>query len=83
MEIKAIMATKDPNVLRARIDQIDRELGSLYGERKLVDHCFQQLLARNAQKPTAVPAPRPLHDRPPRTGFEDLNPANNRENANV
>lgn len=78
MEIKAIMAAKDPNVLKARIDQIDRELGSLYGERKLVDHCFQQLLARNAQKPTAVPVPR-SDDHPPRTGFENSNPLNNQE----
>ena len=82
MEIKAIMAETNPNVLRSRIDQIDRELGSLYGERKLVDHCFQQLLARNAQKPTAVPAPR-SDDPTPRTGFEDSNPLNNRGNVNA
>jgi hypothetical protein len=82
MDVKTIIAAKDPNVLRARIDQIDRELGSLHGERKLVDHCFQQLLARNAQKPTVVPVPR-VDDHKPRTGFEDANPLNNRENVNV
>jgi chorismate mutase len=81
MEIKAIMATKDPNELRARIDQIDRELGSLHRERALVDHCFQQLLARNAQKPTAIPVRQ--DEVRVRTGFEDSNPLNNRESANV
>lgn len=79
MEMREILTTTDPNALKARIGEIDREVGKLMSERGVVDRSFQKLLGLNAQKPTAVPAPRPLHDRPPRTGFEDANPHNNQE----
>jgi hypothetical protein len=81
MEVSRIAATTDPNILKARLGEIDRAMAQLASERLFVDKCFQRLLARNAQTLTAVPL-RP-DEVLARTGFEDSNPMNNRENANV
>jgi hypothetical protein len=78
MELREILSTTDPNTLKARIGEIDREVGRLMSERAAVDHRFQHLLSKNAQTLTSLPV-RPLHDRPPRTGWEDSNPSNNQE----
>jgi hypothetical protein len=80
MEVSRIAATTDPNILKARLGEIDRAMAQLASERLFVDKCFQRLLSRNAQTLTAIPV-RPLFPNEvlARTGFEDSNPHNNQE----
>jgi hypothetical protein len=75
MDFKTIMQTTDPNGLRERISQIDREIGGLQAERALVDACFQKLLAQNVEHLDL--SIRPDRHEHVRTGFEDSCALNN------
>jgi hypothetical protein len=75
MDFKTITTTRNPNLLRERLNQLDREIGERQSERVLVDSCFQKLLAQNAQRPDVSIRP-DRHERV-RTGHEDECELNN------
>jgi hypothetical protein len=52
MDTKTILQTIDPNPLRERISQIDREIGSLQSEREFVDRRFQAILSHPRRSTT-------------------------------
>jgi hypothetical protein len=78
MDLKTIVTTTDPNRLRERISQIDREIGGLQSERAVVDARFQNLLAQNAPKQQDLSVQPDRHERA-RTGHEDSCVLNNSE----
>jgi hypothetical protein len=53
MDYQTVVTTSDPNRLRERISQIDREVGALQSEREIVDRRFQLLLSQNYKPQTA------------------------------
>jgi hypothetical protein len=61
MDTKTITTTRDPNLLRNRISQLDGEIGKLQAERALVDACFQRLLGKGYKPNTDFPI-QPLVD---------------------
>jgi hypothetical protein len=77
MDFNTIMRMTDPNTLRARLTQIDQQVGALQSERLIVDRRFQILLSQNYKPQTSFEV-KPLIDPARiRTGHEEENPLNN------
>jgi hypothetical protein len=79
MDFSTIMRTTDPNTLRARLTQIDQQVGALQSERLIVDRRFQILLSQNYKPQTSFEIKPLIDPARVRTGHEEENPLNNSE----
>jgi hypothetical protein len=77
MDLKTIATATDPNVLRARLNQIDQQVGGLQAERLIVDKRFQILLSQNYKPQTSFEVKPLIDPARVRTGHEEENPLNN------